>query len=134
MALPLRIFEERYRTMTSELLESGGVSSPTFSQDGLYLAFIQNGELKVYDWMLSEYVETEAYGDVTDCSFDRAEDDEQATHFLYFTSGPLYYGCDIFRLDVDAGVLFEVTDEGDASASAPVTSLSRISSRRTAYP
>src|SRR3990172_7379386 len=74
----------------ADILESGGVSSPTFSQDGLYLAFIQNGELKVYDWMLSEYVETEAYGDVTDCSFDRAEDDEQASHFLYFTSAPLY--------------------------------------------
>ena len=42
----------------ADILESGGVSSPTFSQDGLYLAFIQNGELKVYDWMLSEYVET----------------------------------------------------------------------------
>jgi hypothetical protein len=104
----------------ADILASGGVSSPTFSQDGFYLAFVQNGSLRVYDWILGIYIDVETGGDVIDCAFDRSADDDKATHMLYFTAGPLYYGCDIFKLDVDSGVLYEVTDEGDASASAPV--------------
>ncbi len=104
----------------SDVIASGDVASPTFSQDGRYLAFVQGGNLMIYDMDTLICMAVVDTGEVIDCTFDRVEPDGRTSHKIYFTAGPLYYGCDIYIYDVASAEIFIVTDEGDASASAPV--------------
>lgn len=104
----------------AEVIASGAVASPTFSQDGRYLAFVQGGNLMIYDMDTLICMAVVDTGEVIDCTFDRVEPGGRTSNKIYFTAGPLYYGCDIYMYDVDNGQLYSITDEGDASASAPV--------------
>jgi hypothetical protein len=104
----------------ADVVSSGAVASPTFSQDGRYLAFVQGGNVNLYDTDSRETKVVDDSGEAVDCTFDCVEPEGTLTHKLYFTAGPLYYGCDIYMYDVDNGQLYTVTDEGEASASAPV--------------
>ncbi|MCD6118751.1 PD40 domain-containing protein [bacterium] len=106
----------------ADVLGYGEVASPTFSEDGKYIAFVEDGELRVFGLSTRQMIDIETGGDVLDCAFDRTVPDGESSYQLYFTAGPRFYGCDIFRYDFKLETIFIETDTGDASASAPVPS------------